>query len=208
MAKNYLGFVYLHLAALCVIAASSAELNLLGGLPWFILAALSFASLFGIFFTGPGSPVQYLFFIAFAAFIGQSEHAFVEEDKQKGVLTYILITVASIFAAMTALGFIDQQNLLGMGPYLFAGLIGLIVAQFAVIAYHYFNGQNATESIDTTSKWLAGFGAALFTVFIAYDTQRLKRDAAYSKIQNYPRDSLSLFLDIVNLFNDVSILQR
>lgn len=206
MAKNYLGFVYLHLAALCVIAVSSAELNLLGGLPWFITIILTFISLFGIFFTGPGSPVQYLFFIAFAAFIGQSEHAFVEEDKQKGILTYILITVASIFAAMTALGFLDNQNLLGMGPYLFAGLIGLIVAQFAVIAYQYFNGQDV--NIDTTTKWFAGFGAALFTAYIAYDTQRLKRDAAYSKNPNYPSDSLSLFLDVVNLFNDVSILQR
>ena len=205
MAKNYLGFVYLHLAALCVIAASSAELNLLEDLPWFITIILTFVSLFGIFFTGPGTALQYLFFVAFAAFIGQLEHATVEADKEKGVLTYILITVACIFAAMTALGFIDNQNLLGMGPYLFAGLIGLIVAQFAVIAYQYVGGQNTT--VSTTWKWLSGFGTALFTVFIAYDTQRLKRDAAYSKTPNYPRDSLSLFLDIVNLFNSVSNLQ-
>ena len=208
MAKNYLGFVYLHLAALCVIAAASAELNLLGGLPWFITIILTFISLFGIFLTGPGSPIQYLFFVAFAAFIGQSEHAFVELDSQKGVLTDILITVASIFAAMTALGFIDQQNLLGVGPYLFAGLVGLILAQVAVFLYQYFGGQSEAVNVDTTWKWLAAFGAALFTVYIAYDTQRLKRDAAYSKTPNYPRDSLSLFLDIVNLFNDLSILQR
>ena len=96
MAKNYLGFVYLHLAALCVIAASSAELNLLEDLPWFITIILTFVSLFGIFFTGPGTALQYLFFVAFAAFIGQSEHAFVEKNKEKGVLTYILITIACI----------------------------------------------------------------------------------------------------------------
>ena len=206
MAKNYLGWVYLHLAALCIIAASSAELNLLQDIPWFILPILSIVSLFGIFSTGPGSAVQYLFFIAFAFFTGQIEHAVVEADKEKGVLTYILITVACIFAAMTALGFIDQQNLLGVSSYLFAGLVGLILAQIAVLIYQYVGGQNTT--VTTTWKWLSGFGTALFTIFIAYDTQRLKRDAAYSKEPNYPRDSLSLFLDIVNLFNSVSNLQQ
>jgi len=209
MIKNYFGWVYLHIAALCIIAAASAELNLLSGTPWLILAVLSFASLFGILSLAPGSALQYLFFVAFGFLIGQLEHVFVEMDKQKGILTYILITIACIFAAMTALGFIDNQNLLGFGPYLFAGLTGLIVAQFALLIYQYYGGHSDGQNsfVDTTWKWLAGFGTVLFTAFIAYDTQRLKRNAAYSNTPNYPRDSLSLFLDIANLFNDLSILK-
>jgi tripartite-type tricarboxylate transporter receptor subunit TctC len=95
-----------------------------------------------------------------------------------------------------------------------AGLTGLIVAQLALLIYQYFDGHSDGHSsgqnsfVDTTWKWLAVFGTVLFTAFIAYDTQRLKRNAAYSTTPNYPRDSLSLFLDIANLFNDLSILQR
>ena len=55
------------------------------------------------------------------------------------------------------------------------------------------------------SQVFAWFGAVLFTVFIAYDTQQMKvRAAAGSKgSPDYIEASLNLYLDVINLFSDV-----
>jgi FtsH-binding integral membrane protein len=100
---------------------------------------------------------------------------------------------------MTALGFYDRQNLLGFGPYLFAGLLGLLVAELGYGAYLFAGGKETAPL-----SYLSDIGILLFTIYIAYDTQRLKQQAGSCKIPNYPSDSLNLFLDLANLFNFLS----
>ena len=199
---NYFAWVYLHLAIACVIAFCSAEfltgfMSNWGG--FFINTAIGFLSLFGIFMTAPGSALQYLCFVIFAASVGQNSQVFLKEDEKDQTLSHILMMLGGIFAGMTALGFYDRQNLLGFGPYLFAGLVGLLVGELGYGVYLFAGGKDTVPL-----SYLSDVGILLFTIFIAYDTQRLKQQAGVCKIPNYPSDSLGLFLDLANLFNFLS----
>jgi FtsH-binding integral membrane protein len=199
---NYFAFVYLHLAIACVIAFCSAEFltGFMGNWVGFLInTVISFLSLFGIFISSPGSALQYLCFVVFALTVGQNSQIFLEEDEHKQILSSILITLGGIFAGMTALGFYDRQNLLGFGPYLSAGLLGLIFAQLGYIVYLFAGGKD-----KASLSYISDFGVLLFTIYLAYDTQRLKQQAGACKIPNYPNDSLNLFLDLANLFNFLS----
>jgi FtsH-binding integral membrane protein len=199
---NYFAWVYLHLAIACAIAFCSAEFltgfmtNWVG---FFINTVIIFLSLFGIFITAPGSALQYLCFVVFAVSAGQNSQIFLKEDEKDQTLSRILITLGGIFVGMTALGFYDRQNLLGFGPYLSAGLLGLIFGQLGYMAYLFAGGKEKAPL-----SYLSDFGVLLFTIYLAYDTQRLKQQAGICKIPNYPSDSLGLFLDIANLFNLLS----
>ena len=199
---NYFAWVYLHLAIACAIAFCSAEFLTGFVTNWAgftINTVISFLSLFGIFMTAPGSALQYLYFVIFAASVGQNSQVFLKEDEKAHTLSHILMMLGGLFAGMTALGFYDRQNLLGFGPYLFAGLLGLIVAQLGYMVYLFAGGKDKAPL-----SYLSDFGILLFTIFIAYDTQRLKQQAGVCKMPNYPSDSLGLFLDLANLFNFLS----
>ena len=113
------------------------------------------------------------------------------------------IMVVGIFVGMTALAFYDRDSFLGFGPYLMAGLVGLIVAHVVGIVLG-LTGAVTAKTFHDMSQVFAWFGAVLFTVFIAYDTQKMKaRAATGSKHPDYIEASLNLYLDVINLFSDV-----
>ena len=102
---------------------------------------------------------------------------------------------------MTALGFYDSGNFLGLGPYLLAGLIGLFLAQLLLIAL------GTREEKKKGIPWLQLFGVVLLSLFTAYDIQVLRvnaRACRASKNRNfqpdYPVESLGIYLDFINLF--------
>jgi FtsH-binding integral membrane protein len=200
---NYIAYIYLHLAVACIIAFCSAEFITVFESSW-IAVWINIAVLFGSLFLiqqvlPPGSMAQYGAFVIFALSVGQLVQTSLQQDEHKQILGEVLATVAGIFVAMTALGFYDRQNLLGLGPYLFAALGGLILGQIAYITYYWINGKPLIGQ-----SYLSDFAVVLFTLFIGYDTQRVKQKAGTCIVANYPNDSLGLFLDIVNLFLNVS----
>jgi FtsH-binding integral membrane protein len=102
---------------------------------------------------------------------------------------------------MMALGFYDRQNMLGFGPYLLAGLIGLILAQALVMIFA------SPAEKEKAINWLRLIGIALFAVLTAYDVQLIKEGASGCRAAkkagmapDYPSESLGLFLDFVNIF--------
>jgi FtsH-binding integral membrane protein len=93
------------------------------------------------------------------------------------------------------------MNLLGFGPYLIAGLIGLIIARVAVHAL------GTPEEKAKGVPWLNTIGVALFAVFTAYDIQVLRvfakrcKTLKKAKIEpDYPKQSLNLYLDFIYIF--------
>ena len=164
-----------------------------------------FGLLFGIYSTKPGGLPKYVFFGAFAFWIGQVIKPYVSRLKDKGTLTRILALTTGVFVGMMALGFYDSMNLLGFGPYLFAGLVGLIMAQLLLI------GLGSPEEKREGFKFLNFFGVALFAAFTAYDVQVLRAGAAscrsvqkkFKTDPDYPAESLGLYLDFINLFGRI-----
>lgn len=194
---NFIGLTYLHLFGALIITAISAENQLTDSPIVLIIEIMAiFALIFIMRVTAPG-PLKYLMFAAFCYLFGQILASYVERLKAKGSLREVLASVAGIFLAMTIVGFVDNQNFLGFGGYLFAALIGLILARIALLIANLSSPDAINfKNVNTLINW---FATVLFAIFVAYDTQRLK-DKQVQKSKNYVNSSLGLFLDIINLF--------
>ena len=158
--------------------------------------------LFAIFKTQPGGIAKYAAFGAFAIWIGQTLKPLLERLKVLGKTRDVLIMTTGVFVGMMALGFYDNQNLIGFGGYLMAGLLGLIFAQLLIMAL-------ATPAERKSAmNAVRIFGIALFAVLTAFDVQQIKESAkACARMKklgfapDYPVESIGLFLDYVNLFS-------
>jgi len=196
----FIGITYLHLLGGLGVTAASSQVPLTSN-RYILLAEalLSLLLIWVILMLEPG-PVKYGLAIVFAAVLGQILTRFVKKLEDKKTLDDVLIIVAGIFLAMTVVGFYDNQNILGFGVYLFAGLIGLIIARILLMLG--LLGGAPTQAVSSINTALSWFGTALFTVYVAYDTQRMKEDARRKK-KDYINSSMGLFLDVINLFTNV-----
>lgn len=145
----------------------------------------------------PG-PYKYFLFAVFCYLIGQLMAPQVEKLQAKGALREVLASVGGIFVAMSVVGFLDNQNLLGFGGYALAALVGLIIARIVLMVANLADaGAMDFTKMNTILNWVA---TILFSFFVAYDTQRLK-DKRVQRGKDYVDASLGLFLDILNLFS-------
>jgi FtsH-binding integral membrane protein len=106
-----------------------------------------------------------------------------------------LAITATMFGGLSLYGYTTKRDFTAIGGFLLAALLGLIVMMIVSI---FVPGLNFLVTIA---------GILLFSVFIAYDTQRLK--FAYSEVAGSDEDTIAtaqnmaafnLFLDILNLF--------
>lgn len=100
----------------------------------------------------------------------------------------------SVFAlALASLGI----NLGWMGVYLFAALIGLLVASLVIILYEKFAQKKTTTTTRQTHKILLAVGMVLFSLFVVYDTNMvLQRDYVGTPIDA----AEDFYLTFINLF--------
>lgn len=209
--ENYYGKVFAHVAGALGIAAISAEhFDISGSLQQsfsmqivsiVIHLAVSLILLFGVFWAEPGSTFQYILFAAFAFWLGQSLHSMVSKLESRQKLKQVLILTVGIFLGMMAIGFYDKQNTLGFGMYFLASLVGLILAQIFLI---FFYSKEAHSIISL-------LGVAVFSLLVVYDTQVIKKNKQVCNVllkrgikPNFPKESLGLFLDFINLFANLS----
>ena len=202
--KSFIPIVYLHLLTGTALTFGSSQYPLATGSLYTIgVAIATFPILFALFYLTPG-PLKYVVAALFCAMIGQMLSTLVKRLEHKQLLTQVLASVLGIFAAMTVVGFVDNQNILGFGGYLLAGLVGLILARVGLLIAMPFGADSKTVStFNTALSWI---GTALFSVYVAYDTQRLKSDARSRRTPDYVESSLNLYLDFINLFQNVGMI--
>jgi FtsH-binding integral membrane protein len=191
---GFIGMTYLHLTGALALTAVSSEYPLSTS-P--LVSLVEFVAIIAIIFLITGAkpgPYKYFLFAAFAILIGQTLAPLVDKFQAKGELREVLVSVAGIFLAMTAVGFIDNQNILGFGPYLFAALLGLVLARIILLFI-----QGSQADLTKANSLLNWFATGLFAVYVAYDTQALKQ--TQRKPYDYVNSSMGLFLDIINLFS-------
>lgn len=105
-------------------------------------------------------------------------------------LASTFVITAGMFGGLSLWGYVTKRDLQPMGGFLVAALWGVI---FATIAAIFIPGLNLIVS---------GIGVLLFSVFIAYDTQRLKTTYAEGGdlVVAANLSAFNLYLDIMNLF--------
>jgi FtsH-binding integral membrane protein len=209
---NFIGYTYLHLLAAGLLSAVSAKMdlvrkagfnteNLLTDLFLFLVSLV----LVVVIVLLPIGPLKYVLFGVFVIILGSALRAVANRYQAEGTLTDVLFTVSGIFLAMTAVGFYDQQNLLGYEIYLFAALIGLILGRLGVGVAMIVGAPE--EKITGWNLLFSVVATFVFSFYLAYDTQLLKEMAKECKGRpDYINGALSLYLDIVNLFYNVGDL--
>lgn len=199
---SYILYTYLHLASGLAITAVSSEYPASKSPTVMIFEFIAILGLVFILSYNKPGPIKYILAATLCVLVGQILAPVVEDAENKKTLREVLASVFGIFVAMTTVGFYDNRNILGFGPYLFAGLIGLILMRILLLVI----GVSDPGSIDFTKTYtlLNWAGTALFSVYIAYDTQVLKYRA--KKPYDYVDLSLGLFLDIINLFTNLEEL--
>ncbi len=103
---------------------------------------------------------------------------------------------AGMFAALSLFGYLTKKDLTAMGSFMFAGLVGIIIAGIVNLFV-------ASAAI----YWITSFaGVVIFAGLIAWDTQKLK-EMSIIQLENGEMASkiailgaLSLYLDFINLF--------
>lgn len=105
------------------------------------------------------------------------------------VVLFVFLLTLSIFTILGITGWVLQRDLSFMGSTLFIILLMLI----AFSIFNWFVPQS-----ETTLAIVACISAGLFSVYIVYDFNQIKKRSLTSK--DVPGAVLSLYLDFVNLF--------
>lgn len=156
---------------------------------------LELALLFGLFFTKTKPGINLFMLFAFTFVTGVTLTPILSKVlgmpggativAQAFLLTTAIFGIMSIFALRTT------KDLASMGKMLFIALIVVCIGSIINI----FLGSPILQVI------IAGVGAVLFSLFIAYDTQNIVRGMYDSPVMA----AVSLYLNFLNLF--VSLLQ-
>ena len=204
--REYLIAVYKNMAYalaltafVAMAAASSQELMYAihsTGLKWIIVfAPLGMAFYMGSRLMSMSQSAAQGCLMIFAGLMGLSLSSIFIVFTSESIARVFFIT-ASTFGAMSIYGNNTKKDLSNMSSFLTMGIIGLIIASIVNI----FLQSSAIYFISSI------MGVLIFTLFTAYDTQRIKElyyhnnssELAASNLAVY--GSLTLYMDFVNLF--------
>ena len=137
--------------------------------------------------------VGLLLFFVYAALTGVTL-GFVLVAYDLGSILAAGSSAAAVFGAAAIYGAVTKRNLAGLGPYLFMGLIGIIVASLV----------NLFIGWDTLSFIISVVGVVIFTALTAYDVQQIQSGNVAAWTQSMEKGAVmgafKLYLDFINLF--------
>jgi FtsH-binding integral membrane protein len=158
-----------------------------------IIVQLILAFVLGLAIRKISATVGLLLFFVYAAITGVTL-GIVLLTYELGSVLAAGSSAAAVFGAAAIYGAVTKRNLSGLGPYLFMGLVGIIVASLV----NFFIGW------DTLSFLISVAGVVIFTALTAYDVQKIQRGdiAAWtgSMEKGAVMGAFKLYLDFINLF--------
>lgn len=202
---NYISNTYLYIILGLLIVCGTVEtlsankVEFLSGGMNFLVVLLVFATLIGVLTMHPRNMlVRHVLWLGFIILIGITIYPLVENMEARGTLSSALMTTLAITVgiALFSYAYPNKKISAGWGPYLLAALLVLIFLQL-------FNILFGTEEWS----WISYIAVVLFCALLLYDTERLNTIASACREgiksntpPDYLRDSLNIFLDIINLF--------
>jgi len=162
---------------------------------WFLLFVGQLALVVGITAAMKkiSATVALLLFFVYAASVGLTVGLIVKAYTDTSVAA-AFFSAAAIFGAAAIYGAVTKRTLAGIGPTLFIGVIGLIVA--SVVNIFLVN--------DGISFIISVVGVVIFTALTAYDVKRITSGdyaaAAGSLEKAAVFSALALYLDFINIF--------
>jgi FtsH-binding integral membrane protein len=189
-------FITMLIAAL----ATSIVPALFGGLLGYVIIFAPLAMSLFIAWKGSSMSEETIkfWFFAFASVMGLSLSLLFYTFTTASIVFALIGTTVS-FGALAMYGYFTKRDLSGFGPFLFAGVIGLIAASVVNIFI-------ASTALQMTLNVIC---ILIFLGLTAYDMNRI-RDMFWSASENEIRKmqwfgALSLYINFINIF--VSLLQ-
>jgi FtsH-binding integral membrane protein len=161
----------------------------------FILAPLAFVLVLSFRIDRMRPAVAQTLFWLFSLAMGISLSTIFLVYTHESIVRVFFITAAS-FGALSLWGYTTQRDLSGMGSFLLMGLIGIILASLVNI----FLASSALQFVVSV------LGVLIFAGLTAWDTQRLKSEYIYGRMEGEVAErasimgALSLYLNFINLF--------
>lgn len=140
-----------------------------------------------------------------------------EIAKNENILNKVLLTISVMFIVMTYFAYTKPLSYFDSWyPYLYSGLIGLIVSRLSNIIFSDLDNPSGFYSRDFLISIVS---VLIFNGFLAYDTQKIVKDGVKLnsvcqgknnlECADYPTKSLDIILDMLNLFvNTTSVYRR
>ncbi len=158
-----------------------------------ILVQLGVAFALGLGIRKISATVGLLLFFVYAALTGVTV-GFLLITYELGSVVAAGSSAAAVFGAAAIYGSVTKRELGGLAPYLFMGLVGLIVASLV----------NMFIGWEWLSFGISAVGVVIFTALTAYDVQKIQRGdvAAWagSMEKGAVMGAFKLYLDFINLF--------
>jgi len=210
--NNFIVNTYLYLALALMIVSLCVgyfedNTNLLKFKERNILSVIiTFVSLFAMFYLQKNIYLSHLLWIIFLISISYTLLPLYELLNRDKTLVKSLISTVIIVLIMTFIAYKYPKyiNLNIYSTLIMSLVIGIILS---IVNYFYKTKYRSKFRII-----LSYFFIFLFSLFILHDTKflRIKATMCHAKglLPNYPRDSLNLFLDILNIFTNYGYIAK
>ena len=174
----------------------SLHLPLGGGLMALVFLAVAFGFIWGIE-KNKDSGVGVALLLGFTFFMGLMLTPLLSRILGYANGGFLIMTAfggtAAVFATLASVATVSKRDFSGMGTWLFAGVIILLLASIANIFLH----------IPALAIVISVVAIAIFSAYILYDVQQIINGGE----TNYIRATLNIYLDIYNIFvNLLSLL--
>ena len=155
----------------------------------------------------PNTALKYLVAVIAFILVGQLSGNTFTRLESEDLLYRVFFLTTAVFIALVCVGLYDNQNYLSLQPYLFAVLIGLILAEIVLYVIELFRPfqQKTFLRINTIFTFIF---VGVFSLYAIVNMQVLKDNAARCVAQpDFINESLSLFFTYINLFQNIGNLQ-
>jgi FtsH-binding integral membrane protein len=186
---------------------------MLNGWNYLGIVIISFIALFTVLLTSNNNNIiKYSAWTVFMISIGIISYISYKLNKINNKLNTVFISLLIIIIVLSGIAYYKPLNTFdNWGNPLLAILIALIIIQ--IVDYMFFVNKDNFINRFRIYSWIS---LLLFSGFLLYDTQKLVKEAIVSSVicneikqpqlrcVDYPRASLGIFIDILNLFTSLS----
>jgi FtsH-binding integral membrane protein len=149
---------------------------------------------------------SHIYYALFVLFISGTFWIYIKSPEFKPYINSTILIVSLIFVFMSMLVYTYPDFFIGTYNQAMSGLLIALLTIIFVELFNIFFTKN--YAFSSTHKIISYIVILVFSLFISYDTARVFTLAEKCRnYPNYPKSSISFFLDVINLFSRIISLQ-
>ena len=149
---------------------------------------------------------SHIYYALFVLFISGTFWIYVKSPMFKPYINSTILIVSLIFVFMSMLVYTRPDFFISTYSRAMGGLLVALLSIIVIELFNIFFTKN--YAFSNTHRIISYIVILVFSLFVSYDTARIFMLAdKCTNYPNYPKSSLSFFLDVINLFARIISLQ-